>query len=147
MKGVHFVTDDEGKPIAVQLDLGEWGEIFEDMCDIKVAREREGEPTIPWSEAKADLIRDGRLSERESRTTRDELLQRISVDPNICFGKACVRGTRIWVSLIIEHLADGRTEQEILDDYPELDARDIHAALAYAAELTRERILPPAVGA
>ena len=79
--------------------------------------------------------------------TRDQLLERISIDPNVCFGKACIRGTRVWVALIIEHLADGRTEQAILDDYPELDARDIQAALAYAAELTRERILPPAVGA
>ena len=79
--------------------------------------------------------------------TRDELLQRISIDPNICFGKACIRGTRIWVALIIEQLASGRAEREILQDYPELDARDIQAALAYAAEITRERILPTAVGA
>jgi len=60
MKGVHFVTDDAGKAIAVQLDLEEWGEIWEDMCDLRAARERENEPTIPWSEVKADLIRDGR---------------------------------------------------------------------------------------
>lgn len=79
--------------------------------------------------------------------TRDELLQRISIDPNICFGKACIRGTRIWVALIIEHLASGRSEKEILEDYPGLDPRDIQAALAYAAEITRERILPTAVGA
>jgi uncharacterized protein (DUF433 family) len=74
--------------------------------------------------------------------TRDQLLERISVDPNVCFGKACIRGTRIWVALIVEQLASGRSEREILDDYPQLDLLDIHAALAYAAELTRERILP-----
>jgi uncharacterized protein (DUF433 family) len=79
--------------------------------------------------------------------TREELLQRISIDPNVCFGKACIRGTRIWVALIIEHLASGRSEKEILEDYPDLDASDIQAALAYAAEITRERILPMAVGA
>jgi len=79
--------------------------------------------------------------------TREELLQRISIDPNVCFGQACIRGTRIWVALIIEHLASGMSEDEILQEYPQLDARDIQAALAYAAEITRERILPTAVGA
>lgn len=77
--------------------------------------------------------------------TREELLQRISVNPNVCFGKACIRGTRIWVALIIEQLASGRTEKDILEDYPELSTLDIHAALAYAAEITRERILPTAI--
>jgi uncharacterized protein (DUF433 family) len=70
--------------------------------------------------------------------TRDELLQRISVDPAICFGKPCIRGTRIWVSLIIENLAEGVSEVEILDAYPSLIADDIKAASAYAAELTRD---------
>lgn len=73
---------------------------------------------------------------------RDALLQRISTDPNICFGKPCIRGTRIWVSLIVENLAAGVTEQELLEAYPQLKAEDIRAALAYAAELTRERIIP-----
>ena len=77
--------------------------------------------------------------------TRKELLERISTDPNICFGKACIRGTRIWVALIVENLADGVTEKELLDTYPELTLDDIRAALAYAAEVTRERVLhsPP----
>ena len=74
--------------------------------------------------------------------TREELLQRISVDPNVCFGKACIRGTRIWVALIVEHLASGQSEEQILSEYPELEPVDLQAALAYAAELTRERILP-----
>ena len=73
---------------------------------------------------------------------RDELLARISVDPNVCFGKARIRGTRIRVALIIEQLAFGRSEQDILLDYPDLTQADIQAALAYAAEITRERILP-----
>ena len=74
--------------------------------------------------------------------TRMELLGRISIDPNICFGKACIRGTRIWVALIVENLADGLTEKEILEAYPGLTPDDIRAALAYAAEVTRERVLP-----
>lgn len=74
--------------------------------------------------------------------TREELLQRISVDPRVCFGKACIRGTRIWVSLIVDNLAEGIPEQEILAAYPQLNREDILAALAFAAEMTRERIIP-----
>ncbi len=76
--------------------------------------------------------------------TRDDLLQRISIDPNICFGKPCIRGTRIWVSLILENLAAGESEAEILDNYPSLAPEDIKPALAYAAEVTREREIPAA---
>lgn len=70
---------------------------------------------------------------------RQELLSRISIDPNVCSGKPCIRGTRVWVSLIVDNLAAGVTETEILEAYPALEPRDIRAALAYAAELTRER--------
>jgi uncharacterized protein (DUF433 family) len=70
------------------------------------------------------------------------LLDRISIDPNICFGKPCIKGTRIWVSLILDFLASGQTESEILAAYPQLQPEDIRAALAYAAEITRERIVP-----
>jgi uncharacterized protein (DUF433 family) len=73
---------------------------------------------------------------------REELLQRISVDPRVCFGKACIRGTRIWVSLIVDNLAEGIPEEEILAAYPQLNREDIRAALAFAAEMTRERIIP-----
>ena len=76
---------------------------------------------------------------------REELLKRISVDPEVCFGKPCIRGTRIWVSLIVENLAEGVTDDEILAAYPQLTYEDIRAALAYAAEVTRERVLPIAV--
>lgn len=67
------------------------------------------------------------------------LLERISIDPNICFGKPCIRGTRIWVSLILDFLASGTTMDEIPQDYPQLTLEDIHAALAYGAEMSRER--------
>lgn len=69
------------------------------------------------------------------------LLQRISVDPNVCFGKPCIRGTRIGVSLILDLLADGMTTAEILEEYPHLQEGDIRAAIAYGAEMARERFV------
>jgi len=67
------------------------------------------------------------------------LLQRISIDPNVCFGKPCIRGTRIWVSLILDFLASGMTTKEIIEEYPQLTEEDIRAAIAYGAEMSRER--------
>lgn len=67
------------------------------------------------------------------------LLQRISIDPNICFGKPCIRGTRIWVSLILDFMANGMNINEILAEYPQLTEEDIRASIAYGAEMTRER--------
>jgi uncharacterized protein (DUF433 family) len=64
--------------------------------------------------------------------------ERISVNPGICHGRACVRGTRIMVSVVIDNIAAGLSRQEILRDYPTLVEADIDAALAYAAELARE---------
>ena len=74
--------------------------------------------------------------------TREQLLKRISIDPNICFGKPCIRGTRIWVALVLDCLAEGMTENEIIDDYPGLTHEDILAVLAYGAEMSRERFVP-----
>ena len=73
------------------------------------------------------------------RMTREELLGRIWIDPQRCFGRPCIRGHRIWVSLILDLLASGATLQEILDDYPGLVEADIQASLAYGAEMARER--------
>lgn len=70
---------------------------------------------------------------------RQKLLERISIDPNVCFGKPCIRGTRIWVSLILDNLAEGVSEKELLDEYPGLTLEDIRAAIAYGAEMARER--------
>jgi len=70
-----------------------------------------------------------RLDGEMTIATRDELLRRISIDPNVCFGKPCIRGTRIWVSLIVENLAEGITEAELLTAYPQLTIEDIRAAL------------------
>ena len=71
--------------------------------------------------------------------TREELLNRISINPNICFGKPCIRGHRIWVSLILDLLAGGTTAEEILEDYPGLTIEDVQACIAYGAEMARER--------
>ena len=68
----------------------------------------------------------------------NRLLERISVDPNICFGKPCIRGTRIWVCLLLDLLADGMTVEEVLAEYPQLTKDDIRAAIAYGAEMSRE---------
>ena len=76
--------------------------------------------------------------------TTDELLQRITVNPQVCFGKPCIRGHRIWVSLILDLLASGMSHQEILDEYPGLVDEDIRACIAYGSEMSRERYLIPA---
>jgi uncharacterized protein (DUF433 family) len=69
------------------------------------------------------------------------LLSRISIDPKICFGKPCIKGHRIWVSLILDFLASGMTMAEILEDYPQLQTEDILACIAYGAEMSRERFV------
>ena len=66
-----------------------------------------------------------------------DLMERITVDPNVCFGKPTVRGTRIWVGLVLDLLADGMTIAEILDEYPSLTDDDVRACLAYGARLER----------
>jgi uncharacterized protein (DUF433 family) len=70
------------------------------------------------------------------------LRDRISIDPQICGGKPCIKGTRIWVSLILDFLADGVSEADILNSHPQLQAEDIRACIAYGAEIARERIVP-----
>lgn len=73
------------------------------------------------------------------KLTRQELLERVVVDQDISLGKPCIRGTRIWVSLILDNLAAGVSEDEILSAYPTLKKIDIRAAITYAAELARDR--------
>lgn len=69
------------------------------------------------------------------------LLNRISIDPNVCFGKPCILGTRIWVSLVLDLLASGETPERILAEYPQLVHEDILAAIAYGAEMSRGRFV------
>ncbi len=73
----------------------------------------------------------------------EELMDRIVIDPEIMVGKPVIKGTRITVNLIIQLLANGVTETEILEDYPDLKKEDIKAALLYASNcLDREEIIP-----
>lgn len=67
---------------------------------------------------------------------------RITTDPQVCHGKACIKGTRVMVSVILDNLAANVSAAEIIENYPSLTVEDINAAIAYAAELTRERVVP-----
>lgn len=67
---------------------------------------------------------------------------RITVDPAVCHGQACIKGTRIMVAVVLDNLAAGLGTDEILRSYPSLTAEDIQAAMAYAADLARERMVP-----
>ena len=69
-------------------------------------------------------------------------LDRITINPAVCGGRPCIRGTRIWVSLILDFLAGGMTEAELLAEYPQLVHEDVLAAIAYGAEVARERVVP-----
>ena len=70
--------------------------------------------------------------------THEELLARISIDPKVCFGKPCITGRRIWVSLVLDLLASGMKAEEVLQEY-DLSQEDILACLAYGAEMSRDR--------
>ena len=77
----------------------------------------------------------------------DDWKQRISIDPAIAHGRPCIKGTRVWVSLILDNLAAGASYARIKKAFPALTDKDIRAALAYAAEMTRERYVDlPATG-
>ena len=67
--------------------------------------------------------------------------ERVTVNPQICHGKACIAGTRVMVSVILDNLADEVMPEEILASYPSLTRDDIRAAIAYAADLTREQFV------
>ncbi len=69
--------------------------------------------------------------------------QRVTVDPKVCHGKPCIKGTRIMVSIILDYLKAGDTPQDILKQYPMLEAADIYAALAYGAWLAHEEEVQP----
>lgn len=69
----------------------------------------------------------------------ENLLDRITLNPNICHGKPTIRNKRYTVELILDLMTSGMTEKEILDDYPALEKEDIYACLAYAAKLTKTK--------
>jgi uncharacterized protein (DUF433 family) len=74
------------------------------------------------------------------------LLERIAIDPETCGGRPCIKGTRIWVSLVLDFLANGMTESELLAEYRRLVRDDVLAAIAYGAEVARERVVPVPIG-
>jgi len=78
--------------------------------------------------------------------TREQLLSRISIDPTVCFGKPCIKGHRLWVSLILDFLAAGAKIEELLNDYPGIEEADIRACIAYGAEMARERYVEVPLG-
>ena len=75
--------------------------------------------------------------------SKEQLLARITVDPNICHGKPCIRGLRYPVEFLLEMLSGDMTEQQILEDYPDLETADLRAAIAYAARLSRIKSIEP----
>lgn len=78
--------------------------------------------------------------------TWDALLDRVTVDPAVCHGQPCIRGTRIMVTAILDALAEGLTPAEIVAEYPPLAPEDVQAAITYAAKLVREETLVPLGG-
>ncbi len=70
----------------------------------------------------------------------NQLLNRVIADPQFCGGKPCIRGTRIEIAIILDGLAEGLTPEQMIDHYPQLSRQDVQAALAYAAELSRENV-------
>ena len=66
----------------------------------------------------------------------------ITVDPSICHGQACIAGTRVMVTVILDNLAEGLSPAEIAESYPTVSAEAVNAVLQYAAELARERTVP-----
>jgi uncharacterized protein (DUF433 family) len=77
-----------------------------------------------------------------SEMTEQDWPKRIIVDPNVCHGKPCLLGTRIMVSILLDNLAAGVPEREILEAYPWVTPEDIRASLAYAAAMAREHTVP-----
>ena len=68
--------------------------------------------------------------------------EHITVDPNVCHGKPCIKGTRVMVSVILDNLAAGLTLEDLIKSYPSVSRKAVQAAIAYAADLARERVVP-----
>ncbi len=75
--------------------------------------------------------------------SNEQLLARITTDPNICHGKPCIRGLRYPVDLLLDLLSGDMTQEQILADYPDLEAADLRAAIAYGARLSRVKSIEP----
>ncbi len=82
-----------------------------------------------------------RISDMEDAQT-NAWRDRITVDPQVCHGQACIAGTRVLVTVLLDNLAAGRTPEQVAADYPALSIEDVRAAISYAAELAHERTVP-----
>jgi uncharacterized protein (DUF433 family) len=100
---------------------------------------------FPLKQASLDSIYDrGRWNpsprladiEKGEAMTHEDILSRIAIDPNVCFGKPCIKGHRIWVSLILDFLASGCSIPEILENYPGVEEADVRACIAYGAHIS-----------
>ena len=80
--------------------------------------------------------------QRRRKASATKWRERTSVDPNVCHGKACIKGTRIMVSVVLDNLAASEPVERILKNYPTLKPEDVQVARQYAAELARERVVP-----
>jgi uncharacterized protein (DUF433 family) len=87
------------------------------------------------------------LEVKEVLMKGEELKFRVTVKHDVCGGRPCIRDTRIEIAVILDGLAEGMTEQEIIDHYPQLTVEDIRAALSYAADLSHESIWKTAASA
>jgi uncharacterized protein (DUF433 family) len=72
---------------------------------------------------------------------RDQMLERISINPRVCFGKPVIKGTRLWVSLILDFLANGDSIETILAEYSHITREDVLACIAYGAEAASDRFI------
>lgn len=75
--------------------------------------------------------------------SKEQLLARITMDPNICHGKPCIRGLRYPVEFLLDLLSGDMTNEQVLADYPDLEPDDLRAAIAYAARLSRVKSIEP----
>jgi uncharacterized protein (DUF433 family) len=97
-----------------------------------------------WRESEENVVRPTRhrgYGEFVGAETSMNWRERISVDPNICYGKVCIKGTRIMVSVVLDNLAAGEPVEATLRSYPTLEAEDVQAALGYAADLARDCVV------
>lgn len=80
---------------------------------------------------------------RRGREPMQDWNEKVTINPDICHGKACIRGTRIMVSVLLDNLAEGLSPEKIVDEYPPITLDDVRAAISYAATLTREEEILP----
>ena len=104
--------------------------------------------TIDWTppEYRVQYLVEVHLKHYTLGATTMDWRERITVDPAVCHGQACIKGTRIMVAVVLDNLAAGIATEEILDSYPSLAAEDIQAAMAYAADLARQRTVALPMG-